>query len=293
MLYLFTPIKGMTIENIFEKQTEFIDLDPRVNRPKISGPSITKEFNYKKHLALIPPIIVKNKTVLDLGSCLAGTGAWVLSHGATYYKGIEIQEEFVQNSKKALSKYYSKEVWEIDSINIEEFLNTNTKSFDIVVANGILHSFTNAIEIIEKICKISNIVIIESSHPNTFQKSKFLNDNLKKQLLNSKDYEKYIENEPFLEMGLEGMTVPDEKTLLFNGLRPSLGAIKQIMYKNGFVYENKANRQLKKELPKYYSAYSRFGAIFIKKLKKNYDDFGFLPALNDKSPNKIYEWNNI
>lgn len=244
----------------------------------------------KKHCSLVPSHLLKNKSVLDLGSSIAATGAWTLSNGASFYKGIEIQEEFVSNSKKALYKYYSKDKWNIENTDVESFLNTNKQTFDIVIANGILHSFDNPTKIIHQISKICNIAIFESSHPISLKKTKYLNSELKKQLLNSKDYENYIENEPFIEMGLEGMTMHLEKTLLFNGLRPSFGAIKQIMIQQGFDFHNDSNKNLKMILPEIYSPYKRFGAIFIKEKNAKYEKFGFESAMRNRSPNKIYNW---
>jgi len=77
--------------NVFIDQPEFLGEDPRVSWPKSSGYSSDPEFVYERHALLLPADLLKGKRVLDLGSCNAATGAWVLSNGAAYYRGVELQ----------------------------------------------------------------------------------------------------------------------------------------------------------------------------------------------------------
>lgn len=280
------------IKNVFSEQQEFVLNDPRRNRPKISGiDAVSSDSLYVKHAILLPEKFIQNKRILDLGSCNAASGAWVLSHGASFYKGVELQEVFVKNSREALSKYYLPGSWEIELGSIEEYLENTDEEFDIVIASEILHVFSEPLKILRKIAQISKAVIIESSHPATFAKTKFLPPTLKKELLYSENYENYIENEPFIEIGTEGMTVDGEQTLLFNGLRPSMGAIKNTMVLEGFVYVDGLNKQLKKIMPNLYSPYKRFGACFIKKYESTTQEYGFASASMGKSTSKLYKWN--
>lgn len=278
------------IKNIFIEQPEFIDNDPRVHRPKISGTAITSGLMGMKQAILLPPQLLHGKRVLDLGSCNAASGAWALSHGAIFYKGIELQEEFAKNSEQALAKYYPKEQWCILKESIEVFLDSNEEEFDLIIASGIFHSFSNPLEMMKKMMKIGKSIVIESSHPTLFEKTKFMNSTLKKLILNAKDYSNFIENEPFMQLGIEGMTVPGEQTLLFEGIRPSMGAFIQSMRKEGFIYVDEINQKLKQHMPKIYSPYGRFGMLFLKKRSISPEEYGFLSASSGKSANKLYKW---
>lgn len=280
------------IKNVFSEQQEFILNDPRRNRPEISGvDAVSSESLYIKHAILLPEKFIQNKRILDLGSCNAASGAWVLSHGASFYKGVELQETFVKSSREVLAKYYASDRWEIESNSIEKYLEDIDEHFDIVIALEVLHVFPEPLKILRKIAQISKAVVIESSHPATFVKTKFLTSALKQNFLYSDSYESYIENEPFIEMGTEGMTIEGEQTLLFNGLRPSMGAVKSTMNSEGFIYVDELNQHLKKAIPKLYSPYKRFGACFIKKYESKTKEYGFASASTGESASKLYKWN--
>ena len=94
---------------MFELQPEFIDLDPRKNRPKqtkddqgfdILSYPVTIEFMNLRHSVMVPPEIIKGKTILDVGSCMGATGAWSLYHGAKDYTGVEIQKYYLNKSRE-------------------------------------------------------------------------------------------------------------------------------------------------------------------------------------------------
>jgi predicted nicotinamide N-methyase len=288
---MYNKIKSGKMEkNIFVEQPEFIDSDPRKNRPSRAGTKVTSRYIFLKQAILLPTQLIKDKKVLDLGSCTAASGAWVLTHGASFYKGIEIQKEWVESSKSSMSKYYPDDLWDIEQSTIEGFLNSNEESYDLVIASGVIHALPDPMKIIKKIAEMANIVVIESAHPTLFKKTNFLNDKLKETILNDQDYESFIENEPFIDFGMEGMGIPDEKTLLFNSFKPSMGIVKILMNSEGFVYIDDVNQKLKNTFPNIYSKFKRYGALFIKRNHPHSKDFGFISALSGDSISKVYKW---
>lgn len=278
-------------ENIFLTKPEFINMDIRKDRPEISGGNVDAENTFIKHFILLPKNQLIGKRVLDLGSCNATSGAWVLNYGADFYKGIEIQTSLVKKSINLLNKYYPSSKWDIENSEIEQFLQKNNETYDITIMSEVLHALADPISILNQIAKISKVIIIESSHPTILKDTRFLNKKLKMEILNDPDYGNFIENETFMGFGIEGMTIPENQTLLFKSLKPSLGMIKLLMHNEGFIYNDYANNNLKQILPNYYSKYNRYAAVFFKKSnisKKN--SYGFKAALDGTIKSKVYKW---
>ncbi len=73
---------------------ELLSTDWRRNRPQKFGFRMTDQKTIHKHQRLLPPELVKGKTILDIGSYISQTGDWCLNHGATKYTGVEIIKEF-------------------------------------------------------------------------------------------------------------------------------------------------------------------------------------------------------
>ena len=136
--------------NIFEKDTEFVELDNRRHR---SHNVCSAESLYNKFLVQLPEELIKDKTVLDLGSCLGAAGHWALSYNAKHYTGVEIQDYYATTSKQLLSKYWSPEQYNIVQQDIEEFLDNalaENKKYDYVLAAGILFGFIDVVSIVKK-----------------------------------------------------------------------------------------------------------------------------------------------
>jgi len=146
----------------FDIEPRFIKLDNRKNRPLVP---ITKEFLEKLHILLLPQWMLKNKNVLDLGSCIGATGQWCLYYGAKSYTGVEVQKENTNISKELLKPYKNK--IKIINNSIEEFLKKNEKKFDIVILSGILYVFIDYYSILKKISKTCNgHIVILNMYPN-------------------------------------------------------------------------------------------------------------------------------
>lgn len=146
--------------NIFEQASEFIEWDNRKDR---EVNRVTAESTYNRLSVQLPEWLVKDGTVLDLGSCLGAAGHMALTNGATHYTGVEIQDTYVKQSNEILSKYWPADRFTIVQQNLEDFLDhaiANNIKYDHVVASGVLYAFLNIIAILEKISKVGRLTVI-------------------------------------------------------------------------------------------------------------------------------------
>lgn len=266
--------------NIFLDQPEFIEKDPRVRRPEKIGYKVTPDFMLKRHEILLQPDLIKGKRILDLGSCLAATGAWCLSNGASYYKGVELYEEFARDSIHCLEKYYQKELWSIEQITIEAFLDKEGEKFDVIIASGIFYGLENPLETIRLICKKSDCVVVESFHSGTPFHSPYLSKETKQVLKQDKNIVKFIENESFLTVGTRGMVTPGDQNVRFHGFNPSMGSFKYMFSALGFEYDDDLNVRLKSAMRDIYSPIGRFGMLFRRKNDKKPKKWGVSNAVD-------------
>ncbi len=147
--------------NPFDAHPKFILQDNRTHR--VNNP-ITSEVLVKKHKAIIPPELVRNKTILDLGSCIGATGNWCLYYGATSYTGVEVQSRYADISRELLTPYEHRAT--IVNSSIESFLKAQETQYDIVLIMAVLHVFIDFHKIISDACKLSKqTVIIENLCP--------------------------------------------------------------------------------------------------------------------------------
>jgi 2-polyprenyl-3-methyl-5-hydroxy-6-metoxy-1,4-benzoquinol methylase len=200
----------------FQKYIEFVDADNRSLRPHTP---VTVETLTYKHEAMAPAHIIKDKTILDLGSCLGATGHWCLSHGAASYTGIEFQKLYVEKSTELLLKYWDSSKFEIIQTEIEDFLKTSTKKYDVVFACGVLYGFLNTVGILELIAKSAEgCILIDSSYPTelTHYRSTVIDIPLSQNMIRSE--------------GVNG-------SYMGIGARPSPTAVARIM--KNFGFENK------------------------------------------------------
>lgn len=148
------------MKNIFDGYEEFIDLDNRRLRKEFTT---SKQSLYHKLLAQIPPDEIKNKTILDLGSCLGAAGHYSMMLGAASYTGVEIQDYYVQTSNHLLEKHWANKPWKIVKEDVYKFLDDSIEQnikYDIVLASGIIYGFLNIIDICQKICKVSSDQVV-------------------------------------------------------------------------------------------------------------------------------------
>jgi hypothetical protein len=141
----------------FDNYIDFVNNDVRKNRQLLQ---ITSESLSKRCDAIMPEFVINKKTVLDLGSALGAMGHYALCNGATYYTGVEIQQEYRTRSITLLTKYHCSG-WKILSD-----INQVDEKYDTVIACGFVHGFFDVFNILKIICNLSNkYVIIETYDP--------------------------------------------------------------------------------------------------------------------------------
>jgi len=250
--------------NVFIEQPEFIQTDPRTERPEQVAYRVGTDFMRIRHEILLPRNILAGKTVLDLGSSNGASGAWVLDAGAKSYVGVEMQPAYIAQSRENLAKYYSQDRWEIVHLGIEEFLSKLQGKFDIVIALGIAHAFANGADFLNAIAAKSNFIAIDGTHPYTITRSPSLSNEFRQQFVGSDEYVRFIENEPFVALEQTGMSLHNKTTVLYDGYIPSMGFMTKMLQRAGHTCTPGVNEALKKHLPNVYSPTKKFGLTFIK-----------------------------
>lgn len=203
--------------NFFEQHKIFVEDDNRKDR---EFHPITAESLTNRHETMAPKWLVEGATILDLGSCIGATGHWCLSKGAAHYTGIEVQTEYVEKSNKNLANYWSSDLFKIESIDIELFLDTCPTKFDVIFVCGVLYGFLNTYELLEKICKLANrCVVVDSSYPTTLL---FLNQQV-------------------IDITTQQHMIKDDELKTYCGLgaRPSPAALQLLMNNLGFETKEK------------------------------------------------------
>jgi 16S rRNA G966 N2-methylase RsmD len=265
--------------NVFIDQPEFISTDPRRNRPdgKGIGYKVTPDFMLLRHESLLPGNLLKGKKVLDLGSCTGASGAWCLSQGAAFYMGVELNDDFVRQSCACLAKYYDQSKWRIEQRSVEDFLETTDERFDVILASGILYGSADPMNLLKQMSEKAERIVIESVHQHVYLR--MLPQPIVNIILKDPQSIFCLENASYITVGQQGMIGTGEQTLIFNGLNPSMGALKFLFQSLGFVYNDSVNLTLKKKLPDTYHPLYRFGMLFEKDKHGKAVSFGFAQAV--------------
>lgn len=153
----------------FDDFPAFYQQDNRRNRP--FNPT-SKAFLEAKFSVLLPPQLVKDKHILDLGSCYGEAGQWALFNGAAHYTGVEIQQTYVTQSRQMLAHWQQRA--EIIHHDIRHYLNeAAADTFDIVIVAGVLYHFIDTKTIIDQACRICRqLVVVESNFPPSVRSGK-------------------------------------------------------------------------------------------------------------------------
>jgi hypothetical protein len=146
--------------DIFKNAPEFITKDNRRLRPEY-----TTSFQSISHRlqAQLPESIIKNKTVLDLGSCLGAAGYYSLTNGAIHYTGVELQKFYASTSNVLLNTYCDASTFQIIKKDLLTFLDDcilNQIKFDVTLAAGILYEFMDPISFLQKVCRVTNETVV-------------------------------------------------------------------------------------------------------------------------------------
>jgi hypothetical protein len=273
-------------DNTFTRQSEFIDRDHRKNRPTDLGTSgkpytVTTEFMFNRHRVMLPPELIKGKTILDVGSCYGTTGAWCLDNGATHYVGLEPQHKFVVDSNQMLGERYSKDRYSIVESALEDF--KPYRKFDIVVASGVIHGYLDPFRCISTLVEIANeSVIIDSQHPYNGFRSLYPNATVeqRKYAADVMNLIQLVENKPAM------VDADSESSIVYNSSFPSLLSLKVIFNSNGWAYDSSLYATAECEIPEHYSL--EHGRRFMAKFYPSYVSAPyFAQALKNPNSEKV------
>lgn len=258
--------------NLYEKHPVFIDSDPRKERTLPYR--TTSEFMQTRHEIIFKNISFQNKTVLDLGCCVGYTGAWALEHGASMYYGIEFSKELYSIANDNFNKSFSNDRWKLYNASIEEFLESNTQQFDIIIAMGVIYAFVDPVYFLRKLASIGNTLVIESSH----HREEDLNLTV-------------LENSTFVSYNWQKMIYNDsQEDILYYSSKPSISLVRKILNFSGFSTSDDENKMLMEQLSDYYKIeHNKRFALIAHKANHKEKSLGFVAAIKNNEINK-YRW---
>ena len=227
---------------------EFLTLDKRSMDPAGRQPyKVTQQYLQHKHRILLPPSLVKDRSILDVGSCLGATGWYSLSNDCRIYLGLEMQAWFCDRSKELLSAH-PRQDWQIANNSLQTYMTFDRNHYDIIVAWGVLNGLYDPIPALEWMMKRSDVVSLDLPIPHS------ATDELA---------HCSIDLNPNSSMIAAG----EAASFVFTGSRIGLGAIQIVANLNGFDLDMQSYDQLRSVLPDYYgtgSQYRRMGINLIR-----------------------------
>ena len=235
--------------NIFLSKPDFISTDVRTRRPRDYMMPITADVMATRHQLWFANTDLVGKRVLDLGCCVAATGAWVLDHGAAHYTGVDLQQDFVEQSEKNLGLHYAPEQWQIINSDIIGFLKNCQQQFDVVVIAGSIYSMIDYYSVVKDICRIGKEVIIESYHPYRALQE-IWPEKTDAELMN------LWKTVSMISIETSGQTMSQGGSQLHDSARPSMAAFAKIFAHLGWASDFELNEQAVKDLPDVYSLQS-------------------------------------
>jgi SAM-dependent methyltransferase len=245
-------------------QPEFISRDPRKDR--YDRYNVNADFMTKRHRALLPGELLKDKSILDLGCCVGATAAWAFAHGARSYVGVEINTALCHAAHLNLYQYWHTHDWDIINMTVEQYFQEyGDERFDLVYYGGIIYADFDWIGQLEKLSQISDYIVMETFQPDI---ASYLDDE-------EKNFSKFLTEHPTILEKLENsasfvylkevsMFNGDQNSLLSYGSVPSMGALKQQMERLNYRWNTDCNTELQKIIPEWYHPRGRFGIHFYK-----------------------------
>ncbi len=255
--------------NIFDIYAKFIDIDHRTRRPKdipspnnlvpYKGYSISSDFMQARCSVMLPPELIIDKTILDIGSCYGAVGAWCLHHGAKHYTGLEPQEKMARQSEELLKDSFNSADFLID-INTFEGFETD-KKYDIVIASGVIYAYLNSFDFIKKVTTMCNdFVIIESAHPYNGYRYLFKNDIQRRNLSEEINMIELAYNRPIM------VSQDFDGSICCSGAFPSVRALDVLFDRCGWIQDKQVFQKAESEIPETYNILhgNRFITKFVK-----------------------------
>lgn len=223
---------------------EFFTSDWRKNRPLKYGLTMTDRKTIDKHEYLLPPELIRGKTILDIGSYISQTGDWCLNNGAARYTGVEIIKEFADKGIELMQKYHAGEKWEIINSSVEDYFQQHNDRYDIIFCFGVLFSQIDHAWFIRNICQRADRITINGRHPKVMWNDD--ESEISEQLWHKLEYDI-----PYQEWQENAMTQTAESnaSVRVTSAHTSMKAVQMLMRMNGFTSSTETYDKLKSVMP--------------------------------------------
>lgn len=257
--------------NIFQTQPEWIQQDTRTGRPivvpspgKPGGDSlsykITASFMYDRHRIILPPELIKNKTILDVGCYMGATGAWALANGARHYTGIDARQKDLELGAEIFKKYFQTTQYTLIETWAEKY--QSKVKYDIVIASGVMYSVFDSFNFVKTIANFArDIIILDNVHPFNGYRRLFPNATDAQRQAVSKTLS-IIQPSERIRFNSKN----ENKSIRISASLISLQALILLMKNIGFRYDDSLYQLAEKEIDYYYDIrkHNRYMSKFIK-----------------------------
>ena len=153
------------LDKILQTFTENDSRTTAIYNNIVMGKSISNpQVNKKLYTGLLPPSVIKDKTVLDFGPFIFLSGAWSLYHGAKHVTGVEYSKQNCVIGEKCMRMFFTKN-WQLENTLIEKFIANNDQKYDVILIAGTIHKLSNKTAFLEWCVEHSDYVIIEGNYP--------------------------------------------------------------------------------------------------------------------------------
>jgi hypothetical protein len=246
--------------------SDFLDIDFRKQRDPKKSLVSTDDLTIHKHEVLLPPELIKGKTILDLGCFHSATGDWCLRNGSASYTGVEISQEFSDIARGLMTKHHPGGNWRIHTAGFDQFFDADKTKFDIVFAWGVLHHTLNHVWFLNELSQRADHVIIGARTPRVMWRDTSVDSEFLKKLEYDIAYTEYHNGEMSLMYGPEFGV----KCVAANS---SLAAVKMIMATNGFETDLDAYEHFKQYQPTSFGMFAGWDqpGFYIINFHKNSD----------------------
>ena len=271
-------------DHVFTTQPEFISRDPR--KDCHDRYIVNADFMTKWHRALLPDDLLKDKSILDLSCSVGASAAWAFAHGARKYVGVEIDTTLWHAAHLNLYQYWHTHNWDVINMTVEQYFQKyGDQKFDLVYYGEIVYGNFDWIGRLEKLARISDYIVIETSQPDI---ATYIDDE-------EKNFSKFLSEHPDILEKIQNSTpfiMQDQNTSSNNVSVPSMGALKQQMERLDYKWNTDCNTQLQKVIPDRYHPRGRYGIHFYKDQKDNNYLTAFKEFYNnpEKRQQHLFPW---
>jgi hypothetical protein len=257
--------------NIFKTQPEWMQQDTRIGRPivvpspgKPGGDSlsynINADFMYDRHRVMLPPDLIKDKTILDVGCYMGATGAWALANGARHYTGIDARQKDLELGAEIFKKYFQKNQYTLIETWVEKY--ESKEKYDIVIASGVMYGVFDSFDFVKRIANFSqDIIIVDNVHPFNGYRRLFPNATDEQRQAVSKTLS-IIQPSERIRFNSKN----EAKSIRISASIISLQALILLMKNVGFRYDDSLYQSAEKEIEYYYDIrkHNRYMSKFVK-----------------------------